>query len=117
MLAGSDILIWDFARKSLTPLTPNAAGLNAVPVWTPGGDAVIFASRPRGFGSPSYLFRAAVDANKAPTRISPKDVEALSGSAGQEPGSVSTDGADLFFAQVGTRERACIVHLGASQTG
>ena len=57
--AGSDILIWDFARKRLTPLTRNAAALNAAPIWMPDGDAVIFAAHPRGVGSPAYLFESA----------------------------------------------------------
>ena len=114
--AGSDILIWDLARKSLTPLTRNSSALNAATVWMPDGRVIIFSSRPRGIGSPAYLFRVTVDEGRAPERISPKDVDALAGSAGQDPGSVSTDGTEVFFDQHQTREEGLYrLRIGASQ--
>jgi serine/threonine-protein kinase len=97
---GSDIVIWDDNRRSLSSLTRDSA-FNEAPVWMPDGDTIVFASRRGGIGSPAYLFRARVNGEQ-PEPISPLDIAARSGSAGQFPASATAS--DVFFAQVGSEQ-------------
>ena len=97
---GSDIVIWDDNRRSLSPLTRDGA-FNEAPVWMPDGDTIVFASRRGGVGSPAYLIRARVNGG-TPERISPLDIAARAGSAGQFPASGTAS--EVFFFQVGSEQ-------------
>ncbi len=57
----ADIWVWDFARKTLTPLTFEGA-YNITPVWTPDGKRIIFCSLGReGSGPAGGLYWKASD--------------------------------------------------------
>jgi eukaryotic-like serine/threonine-protein kinase len=83
---GSDIWIWDIARKTLSKLT--LTGSNALPAWTPDGRRVIFASTRDG-GTYNLFWQAADGSGNA---------ERLTKSAlGQFPYRTTPDGKQLVI--------------------
>jgi eukaryotic-like serine/threonine-protein kinase len=58
MGGSSSIWIWDLIRETMTRLTPDAVD-DAVPLWTPNGQRIIFASSRRGRGSYELYSKAA----------------------------------------------------------
>jgi len=52
------IWIWDLIRETMTRLTPDAV-YDAMPLWTPNGQRIIFASSRRGRGSYELYSKAA----------------------------------------------------------
>jgi hypothetical protein len=102
---GSDIVIWDDNRQSLSALTRDGA-YNEAPAWMPDGETIVFAARRGGIGSPAYLFRARVNGG-TPVRISPSDIAARAGSAGQFPASATAS--DVFFSQNGSDQDGVFV--------
>ncbi|HYM23528.1 MAG TPA: hypothetical protein VEU08_09975 [Vicinamibacterales bacterium] len=86
----NDIWIWDFARETLTRLTFDA-GFDVMPLWTPDGRRVIFASTRVGMPN---LYGQAADGTGRIDRL------ATSGSA-QMATSITPDGKNVFGFQSG----------------
>jgi len=111
----SEIVIWDFAGQSLTSLTGNALVDDSNPLWISNTDLVI--SRARGAGGVAYLHRARADGNGQPTRLLPNDIEKTGGGADQRAASVTSDGTQLFYSQIATREDGIhVMNLATSET-
>jgi Tol biopolymer transport system component len=98
--ARSTVVVWDFGRRALTPITRDA-GLSGDPVWMPAGDSLVYASRPQ-MGSVARLFRQRADGVGNPAQISTAPIEQVFGSSGESPGSVSSDGTKVFYTQEAT---------------
>jgi Tol biopolymer transport system component len=85
----NDIWIWDFARKTFTPLTFDD-GLDRMPVWAPPPDnRLVFSSRRDG---PASLYRQAADGSRSVERLTVAEQD-------QFPMSFSPDGRQLLFVQ------------------
>jgi serine/threonine-protein kinase len=96
----STVVVWDFDRRASTPVTRDTA-LNELPIWMPDGDTLIMTSRPQA-GSVGRLFRQRADGAGSPTQVSTAAIEQTMGSSAEYPGSVSSDGAKVFYAQDAT---------------
>lgn len=81
----SGVWTYDFARSTLTPLTPGASSY--LPVWMPDGNSIIFQGIRGGFGN---LFRKAADGSGEEERLTTAE-------SFQAPGAVSRDGKSLVF--------------------
>src|SRR5439155_22599936 len=79
-----DIWIWDLARQTLTPLSPDP-DVDMSPLWTPDGRRIIWTSV-RG-GAPN-LYGQAADGTGAPVRLTTTP-------AVQFPTSISSDGTQV----------------------
>jgi serine/threonine-protein kinase len=96
-----DIFIFDFGRRTLTPLTFDPAQ-DEYPVWTPEGRRVLFASfRDQQWG----VFSQAADGTGNIQRVG-------SGASELDPMSISPDGRTLVLSRVGD-----LLLLSLDQTG
>ena len=86
-IAGQDVWIYDITRDTLTQLTFDATS-DRRPLWTPDGEAVIFASNREGPG----LFRKAADGTGEVERIATT-------SASVWPFNISPDGTVVIFGE------------------
>ncbi|MGE0404690.1 MAG: hypothetical protein AB7O65_00190, partial [Candidatus Korobacteraceae bacterium] len=95
-----DIWIWTFAKRTLTRLTFDS-GRDWYPVWTPGGERIVFAST--RMGGPN-LFMQAADGTGT--------VERLTQSAdGQFPAQVSAASRGIIFRETKNKESIMVLDL------
>jgi serine/threonine-protein kinase len=81
----SDVWIWEVTRQTLTALNP-AVGTDMMPVWSPDGLWIFWASQRNG-GNPN-IYRQAADGTGAAERLT-------SSAVAQIPTSISPDGKTL----------------------
>jgi serine/threonine protein kinase/Tol biopolymer transport system component len=94
----NDIWIWDFRSRALSRLTFDPAADRA-PLWTPDGRRIIFSSIRSGAQN---LYWQPADGTGVPERLT-------TSSAGQQPASISPDGASVAYSE---REQDRAVHIG-----
>ena len=99
----SDIWIWDFARETLTRLT-FAPGGDLLPVWTPDGRQVAFASNRDGTFD---LYWKAADGTGAVERLTESENN-------QFPYAFTPDGKQLVFLEVGQNRDLGVLSLEGS---
>ena len=96
----SSVVVWDFSRRALTPVTRDSA-ISESPNWMPAGDTLVFSARSQ-LGSAGRLVRQRADGMGNPTPLSTAALEQVHGSAREAPSSVSADGTRVFYSQDGT---------------
>ena len=106
--AGStEISVWDFGRNAWVAKLAGK-GYRESPVWMPDGRRLLFTHRVEGIGSVGRLFIQALEGG-SPEAISDDVLTSTSGSTGQFPGSVTADGAKVFFTQNAGEDRGIAV--------
>ncbi len=85
----ADLWVYDFAHRTKVPLVKYGESQNLLPVWSPDGRTIIFASnRTRHFN----LYEVPSDGSRSARQL-------LSSEADQRPTSISPDGRFLVFDQ------------------
>ena len=82
--------VYDFARRTLTPLTPPNVGSSQAPVWSPDSTRVAYRGTRKGFRN---LFVRSVDSSDDEVRLS-------TGENLQTPSSWTPDGRSLVYIEV-----------------
>ena len=82
--------VYDFARRTLTPLTPANAGSSQAPLWTPDGKRVAYRGTRTGFRN---LFWRSADGSDDEERLSTNDNL-------QTPAAWTPDGKNLVYIEV-----------------
>ena len=93
------IVVWDFARQTLTPITRDTS-VSEGPIWTPDGAALLFASRPQ-LGALGRLFRQRADGAGTPTQITTGSLKQVYASGGEHPGTMLSE-TSVLYAVTGT---------------
>jgi hypothetical protein len=96
------LAVWDFGRSAWAARSSDPA-FKQTPVWMPDGRHLVFTYRERGIGSVGRLFQQLVD-DGPPQAISDDVLDVSWGTAGQYPGSVSSDGTKVFYGQIGPKD-------------
>jgi serine/threonine-protein kinase len=84
------VWVYDFARRTLTPITPATLGSSQAPVWTPDGKRLAYRGTRTGFRN---LFWASVDGTENEERLT-------TGENLQTPSGWSADGKSLVYIEV-----------------
>jgi Tol biopolymer transport system component len=93
----SELSVWDFGRNAWAARFSNRE-FRESPIWMPDGQHLVFTYREHGIGSAGRLFQQLVD-NGQPQPVSEDALDVSFGSSGQYPGSVTSDGARVFYRQ------------------
>ncbi len=94
-----NIVVWDFARHTLTPITRDTS-VSEGPIWTPDGAKLIFTSRLQ-LGALGRLFRQRADGAGTPMQITTGSLKQVYASGGEYPGSVLSE-TSVLYAVTGT---------------
>jgi len=109
-----NIVVWDFARHALSTVTRDA-GISEMPLWTPDGGTLLFASRPQ-LGALGRLFRQRADGAGTPTQVTAGSLAQVYASGGEYPASVSSDGTKILYSVAGTdADGVKVLDLGTGQ--
>ena len=84
------IWVYDLSRRTMTPLTPPAAGSSQAPLWTPDGKRVTYRGTRAGFRN---VFWRSADGSGEEERLT-------LGDSLQSPGTWSPDGKNLVFVDI-----------------
>jgi len=84
------VWVYDFSRRTLTPITPAALGSSQAPVWTPDGKRIAYRGTRTGFRN---VFWTSADGSENEDRLT-------SGENLQTPSSWSGDGKSLVYIEV-----------------
>lgn len=98
--ANDDVWLYDFARGVFTRVT-FTGGDNRNPIWTPGGDRIVYAARRAG---PENLFWRSADGTGAEERLTESQRV-------QTPGSWTPDGEILAFTEYRPQTRGDILTI------
>ena len=93
------IVVWDFARRTLTPITRDMS-VNEAPMWTANGTNLLFTSRLQ-LGALGRLFRQRADGGDAPTQITSGSLKEVYASGGEYPAAVLSE-TSVLYAVTGT---------------
>jgi Tol biopolymer transport system component len=96
------VVVWDFDRRAFTTVTRDS-GLGESPIWLPDGVTLVVTSRPL-LGSVGRLVTQRADGTGAPTPLSTAPIQQMNASAGEFAGSVTSDGAQVIYADLSTSE-------------
>ena len=95
-----NIVIWDFARRTLSNITRDT-GISEAPLWMPDGASLLFASRPQ-LGALGRLFRQRADGAGTATQLTAGSLAQIYASGGESPASVTPDRAKIVYWVAGT---------------
>ena len=98
-LGRQSLVIWDVARRTLTPITRDAS-VSEAPIWTANGANLLFTSRPQ-LGALGRLFRQRADGGDAPTQITSGSLKQVYASGGEYPAAVLSE-TSILYAVAGT---------------
>jgi serine/threonine-protein kinase len=93
-LGRQSLVIWDVARRTLTPLSRDTS-LSEAPMWTANGTTLLFTSRPQ-LGALGRLFRQRADGGDAPTQITTGSLKQVYASGGEYPAAMLSETSVLY---------------------
>jgi eukaryotic-like serine/threonine-protein kinase len=93
------LVVWDFARRTLTPITRDSS-VSEAPIWTADGTNLFFVSRPQ-LGALGRLVRQRSDGADAPTQLTSGSLKQVYASGGEHPAAVLSE-ASILYAVTGT---------------
>jgi eukaryotic-like serine/threonine-protein kinase len=88
------IVVWDFGRHTLTPITRDSS-VSEAPAWMPDGANLLFTSRLQ-LGALGRLFRQRADGAGTPTQITSGQLKQVYASGGEYPGAVLSETSVLY---------------------
>ena len=98
-LGRQSIVVWDFTRRTLTPITRDT-GVNEAPMWTANGTHLLFTSRLQ-LGALGRLFRQRADGAGTPTQVTSGSLKQVYASGGEYPAASLSD-TSILYAVAGT---------------
>ena len=98
-LGRQSIVIWDFARRTLTPITRDTS-VSEAPMWTANGTNLLFTSRLQ-LGALGRLFQQRADGAGAPTQITSGPLKQVIASGGEYPAAGLSE-TTILYAVTGT---------------
>jgi serine/threonine-protein kinase len=94
-----NIVVWDFGRHTLTPITRDSS-VSEAPIWMPDGANLLFTSRLQ-LGALGRLFRQRADGAGTLTQITSGPLKQVYASGGEYPGAVLSE-TSVLYAVTGT---------------